>query len=285
MARLLRPSATIAKHLLLAWREGGERALAVPAADEAGHDRGVDDGVAVVDAAQHVDEDGDVEDALLEQVAAALRVVLDQPHGEDRLDVLRKDEYPDVRMLGADLFGGDETFVGVGRRHADVDDGDVRVLRRDFAEQHVGIGGLADDLHTGVAEQAGDSRAGDHHVVGDHYAHGNSAVIWLAAMVSRPSIAPTRSVTCMRSAARSVVSWAISMCRLSAVRVMVTVTLRGRPSGGRFDGVGDEEVAGNLDARCESFAERCTATSTVTSLVSASDATAGHNPAAVSTDG
>jgi hypothetical protein len=37
-----------------------------------------------------------------------------------RLNVLREDEHPNVRMVRPDSLGGDEPLVAVGRRHADV---------------------------------------------------------------------------------------------------------------------------------------------------------------------
>jgi hypothetical protein len=69
--------------------------------------------VPVCEAAEGVDKVRDVEDAFLEQVADPFGMFLDQPHGVTRLDVLGEDEHPDIRMLGADLLGGDEAFVGV----------------------------------------------------------------------------------------------------------------------------------------------------------------------------
>lgn len=61
--------------------------MTAPVPDEPGDDRGIDDGVTVVDPAEGVDEDGDVEDPLLQQVAAVFGVSLDEAHRKDRFDV------------------------------------------------------------------------------------------------------------------------------------------------------------------------------------------------------
>ena len=88
MPRLEWPSATSAStsRSRAVSSSSGSRRRRPP--EQPGDDRGVDHGLAVGDAAQRVDQDGDVEDALLEQVADALGVVLEQAHRVARLDVL-----------------------------------------------------------------------------------------------------------------------------------------------------------------------------------------------------
>ena len=46
-----------------------------------------------------------------------------------------------------------QALVGVRRRHAHVDDRDVRLVRADLAQQVLGVAGLAGDLEAGVLEQ------------------------------------------------------------------------------------------------------------------------------------
>jgi hypothetical protein len=99
------------------------------------HDRRIDYGLAVADAAEGVDEDGSVEDAFLEQVADALRVLIEQPHRVSGLDVLRQKQDAGVGMRPTDPLGGDEALVGVRRRHADVDDCGIVPLEPDLAKQ------------------------------------------------------------------------------------------------------------------------------------------------------
>ena len=72
-----------------------------------------------------VDEHRGREDPFLEQVADALGVRVEKPQGVARFDVLGQHEHRDVGMVAPDLFRGDEPFIGMRWRHADVDDGDV----------------------------------------------------------------------------------------------------------------------------------------------------------------
>jgi hypothetical protein len=81
--------------------------------------------LAVADAAQRIEQHGDVEDALLEQVADVLGVVLEQPDRVAGLDVLGQHEHSRGGVLRADPLRRDETLVAVCRWHADVDDGGV----------------------------------------------------------------------------------------------------------------------------------------------------------------
>ena len=85
------------EHLALAGGQLGERVRRGGGGREPRDDRRVDHGLAVGDPPQRVDEDRDVEDALLEQVADALGMLLEQPHRVARLDVLREHEHADAR--------------------------------------------------------------------------------------------------------------------------------------------------------------------------------------------
>src|SRR5262249_42680629 len=88
------------------------------------------------------------------------------------VDVGGQDEDAGVRVDLADLRGGAQALVGVRRRHADVDDGDVGLVGVDLAQQVLGVARLADDLHAGVLEQPRDAFAQQHAVVGQPYTHG-----------------------------------------------------------------------------------------------------------------
>src|SRR5215813_14891065 len=88
------------KDLAFAAGQVGERVLVAPAADEPGDDCRVDDALAVVDPAESIDQDGRVENPLLEQVADSFGAVLDKPHGIARLDVLGQDQHADAGMVG-----------------------------------------------------------------------------------------------------------------------------------------------------------------------------------------
>ena len=57
--------------------------------------------------------------------------------------------------------------VCVGR-HADVDDGDVGLVRADLAQEVLRVAGLAGDLEAGLLQQARETLAQEHGVLGDH---------------------------------------------------------------------------------------------------------------------
>jgi hypothetical protein len=107
-----------------------------------------------------VDEPLDVADAVLEQVAEPAALVGEQLERAGGLvDVRGQDEHAVCGMALADLCGGAQALVGVRRRHAHVDDGDVGLVGLDLAQQVLGVAGLADDLHPRVLEQPRDAFA------------------------------------------------------------------------------------------------------------------------------
>jgi hypothetical protein len=133
-------------------------------------------------------------------------VLLDQPHGVAGLDVLGQEKDANLWVLGADRLGGDQALVGVGGRHADVDQRHVGAGQADVVEQALGVLGLGDHLDTGVAQQADDALAGEQDVVSDNYPHGSSACSRVGSTANRPSRAPTRSASWTIGELRSVPS-------------------------------------------------------------------------------
>ena len=71
-------------------------------------------------------------------------------------------------MVGADLVRGAQALVGVGGRHPHVDDGDVRPVRADLAQQVLGVAGLAGDLEARLLQQPREALAQQHGVIGQH---------------------------------------------------------------------------------------------------------------------
>jgi hypothetical protein len=164
----------------------------------AGDDRRVDHALALVHARDASASTPHAGHAFLEQVADTPWVMLDQPHRVMRLKVVGQDEHPDVRVRRADFLGGDEAFVGVGRRHLDVDDRDVGACQRDFAAQFPGGPGLADDVEAGLGQQPVKPVPEEYLVVCDHDSHGISARIIARpsgprTVMTLPPSAPTRS--------------------------------------------------------------------------------------------
>src|SRR5512132_281426 len=101
-------------------------------------------------------------------------------------------------MRPADLLRGGDPLVGVGRGHLDVDDGDVRALELDAAQEARSVLGFPHHVEAGVGEEAGEPLPQEHGIVGDDYPHGISARILTPppgarSTARRPSRAPTRS--------------------------------------------------------------------------------------------
>ena len=81
---------------------------------------------------------------------------------------------PGTRPAGLDR--GAQALVGVGRRHADVDDRDVGAVRLDRATRASPSADGGHDLAAGLLEQAHQALAQQHRVLGEDYPHGTSAV-------------------------------------------------------------------------------------------------------------
>jgi hypothetical protein len=94
-----------AQHLALARRQTLERILAATPAEQQRDDLGVERGPAARHAADGVGERVDVRDAVLQQVARALRRLGQEVERVRLLHVLRQDEHAGLRMLGADAVG------------------------------------------------------------------------------------------------------------------------------------------------------------------------------------
>src|SRR5580765_1567022 len=92
-------------------------------------------------------------------------------------------------------MGGAQPFVGMRRRHSNVDDRDVRAEVADTCEQRVGVADLGDYFDVVFGEQTRDTLANKRSVVGDHYSHGSSArtVVPCVGRLSIASVAPSAS--------------------------------------------------------------------------------------------
>jgi hypothetical protein len=71
-------------------------------------------------------------------------------------------------MMPADLLGGHEAFVRPRRRHADVDQRDIRPVALHLAVQRVGVCGEPGHVHAALPQQGGHAVADDRGIVGDH---------------------------------------------------------------------------------------------------------------------
>ena len=142
------------EHLALARGQRLERVLAAAAAEQQRDDLGVERRAAAGDAADGVGEGVDVGDAVLEQVAGALRRLRQQLERVGLLDVLREHEHADAGVLGADLVRRAQPLVGVRGRHR----ARRRRRRRDGARRPCAAGPRR--LRTGRRPRSPSPRAG-----------------------------------------------------------------------------------------------------------------------------
>ena len=154
------------QHVALARGQLFERVAYTPRPHELLDERGVDDGTTGVDPLERVRELVDVSDPRLQHVADAAASA-EQLHRVLDLDVRGQDEDRDLRQLLADRPRRLEPFGRMGRRHADVDDRDVRLLLPHELDQALGVARLTDDVVAPLAQQRGEALPKQHVVVGD----------------------------------------------------------------------------------------------------------------------
>ena len=177
------PSAISARTSRSRSRQLVERALLARPAHEPGDDRRVEHALAVGDAAERVDEHGDVRHALLQQVAATLRVLLEQAHRVARLDVVGQDEHADARRASTRICCAatrpSSVCVGGIRMSTIATSGRVSATRRRSSSA---VPALPTTSKPASSSSRSEPLAEEGLVVGDHDPHGSSA-----RMVTRPS--------------------------------------------------------------------------------------------------
>jgi hypothetical protein len=119
------------------------------------------------DAAHGLQEDAEVADAILEQVAHAGGVVADQVERVPGLEELREHEHADRGLLLADRLGGADAVIGRVGRHLDVGHDDVGLVRARLAQEIRGVGGDAGHLVAAFLEHADDALAHERLVLSD----------------------------------------------------------------------------------------------------------------------
>jgi len=152
----------------------GERgqAAALPAGPEQLADYlGVQGGPAVGHPLQRGVELGHVGHPVLEQVADAGRAALEQLRAVGRLDVLREHQHTGAGKVVPQRQRRPQALVGVGRRHPDVDHGDVRVMLGHRGQQRVAVGHRGADGVPAVLEQPGQPLPEQRGILGDHDPH------------------------------------------------------------------------------------------------------------------
>src|SRR3954454_7454623 len=116
--------------------------------------------------------------------------------------VLGEEHDAHVRMTAPDLVRGLDALVSLRRRHADVHDGEIRLVEIDRREQLVAGRRLRHDIDPLAAHEGHDALSQQRTVVGDHDAHESSAVT----TVPSPGGLRTRSVP-LSAATRSARPW------------------------------------------------------------------------------
>ena len=149
---------------------------AAPLREQLRDDLWIERRAAFSDAAQCCREVFEIGHAVFQEVADPVGGLGEQARRNPHLDVLREDQNPDVRVAPSDLLGGTKPLVGVRWRHPDIDDCHIRLVARDLEQEVVGAGGLSDHVDTGLAEQGSQPVADQQAVIGDHDAHGITAV-------------------------------------------------------------------------------------------------------------
>src|SRR4051812_46701135 len=188
------------EHLTLARRQRLQQASLGRIPQQPRHDLGIEGGAAGGDAPERTGEVGGGRHAVLEQVPEAMRRLGEDLGRHADLDVLGEQHDAHARMTAADLVRGLDALVGLGRRHADVDDGQIGLVEVDRREQLIAGRRLGDDVDSLAAHEGHDALSQQRAVVGDHDAHGSSAVTTVPSpggLRTRrfPSSAATRSAS------------------------------------------------------------------------------------------
>ena len=87
------------------------------------------------------------------------------------VEVLREDQNPDVRLLGAYLLRGAQAIVGVPGRHLDVGDDHVGLVGAGLADQVGRVGSYAGDLEPRLLEDRHDPFENQRLILSDDHPH------------------------------------------------------------------------------------------------------------------
>lgn len=156
------------EHFPLAWAEAFQAGVLPGPGEQLGDDLRVDGGAPGRDPVQRVHELLDPPDPFLEQVTEAAHPAGQQIGGEGLLDVRGQHQDGHRGPPASGLDGRADSLVGVGGRHAYVQDGDVGLVRVDGVERR--LGGVRGRHHVQAlrAQQQGEPFAQQGVVLGDH---------------------------------------------------------------------------------------------------------------------
>jgi hypothetical protein len=154
------------QHIAFTRRQVVEGAAGTRAPEQRRDDLRIDDGPACGHPLDGIEEFGEVGHSILEQVTDAPRGVAQEPDDVLCLDVLRQDQEPDLGGSLADRDGSIESLRRLRRRHPDIDDRHIRMMRIHECAQLVGIGRLPDDHVAGHGQGRGERLPKQRAVVG-----------------------------------------------------------------------------------------------------------------------
>lgn len=117
---------------------------------------------------QRGDELINVGDTALEQVTGPFTGG-EQVHRMLHLDVRGEDQDGDLRELSPDSATDVETLSGLTGRHADVNDGECRLVPSNGGEQLLGVGALINHLEAGPTQQTRETFAQQHVVFREYH--------------------------------------------------------------------------------------------------------------------
>ena len=192
-----RPSA-MSSSTSLASAERGQPVFGLLSAEQVSDDVGVEDGAARGDTLDGVDEHGDVDDPVFEQVSEARRTVACELGGVATLEGLGQQQDAQIWSTLLEPHRGLASLVGEGRRHSYVHQRHVRLVLRDGPLQLFGVSDELARLHAGFRQDPGEAFSKQDRVIGDHYPHGHLARSRVppegrSSTSSHPPAAPARS--------------------------------------------------------------------------------------------
>ena len=142
------------QHLSFACAEPVELVGQTGVAHQVRDHRRVEHGAAGKDGVHRLDQHVDIDHPVLEQVAEPLRVGTHQVHDVPALQGLGQQQDAELGVPLAQLDRGARALVGVGRRHPDVDHGEVGPVFVDGRDQINGVPDRCDHLGAGLRQQS-----------------------------------------------------------------------------------------------------------------------------------
>ncbi|BDZ49452.1 hypothetical protein GCM10025867_16930 [Frondihabitans sucicola] len=152
------------QHLDLARRQGRQRV--VPSGQQVADDLLVDDRAARDDPFDGVLKLVERRHPVFQQVADPRGPRVEEVGRVVGLRVLAEQQDSDGRVRALDRDTGPDALVSEGRRHPDVEDGEVGFGRAEIGHQRLGVAVGADDVVARLLEETGDTLAEENGVVG-----------------------------------------------------------------------------------------------------------------------